>query len=239
MNRLLPYTAAIPLMIVAAPLCAAEVTLETIGPIVELSITEQVKTRPDIVDIGAGVTTQARTAVAAMQANANEMTAVIARIRALGIDEDDIQTSGINLNARYDYDQSTQRQVFRGYSVSNRVSVTLRDVERTGPVLDALVAAGATDLSGPTFRIDDDTVAKERAREAAMETALKRARSYAGMAGYSGVKLLSISETVRSEPRIMVTAARTQMAADEAATPVQPGLVATGVTVNVTYQMTR
>ncbi|QYU66837.1 SIMPL domain-containing protein [Leptolyngbya sp. 15MV] len=90
-----------------------------------------------------------------------------------------MQTTGINLNARYDYDQARQRQVFRGYQASNRVSVKLRDVAATGRVLDALVAAGATDISGPSFSLDDDTAAKGQARQAAMRKAEAMARDYA------------------------------------------------------------
>ena len=158
---------AIPALAIAATASqvqAAEVQIASQGPVVELSVSETVDAKPDIVDISAGVTSQARTAVEAMQINAREMTAVIDRIKALGIDEDDIQTTGINLGAQYDYDQSTRQQVFRGYQASNRVSVTLRDVKRAGEVLDALVAAGATDIGGPRFSLDDDSPARAQAR---------------------------------------------------------------------------
>ncbi|RDC60364.1 uncharacterized protein HME9302_01568 [Alteripontixanthobacter maritimus] len=239
MTRLLSLTAALPLTLLAAPLSAAEVTLESNGPVVELTVMEEVKARPDIVEIGAGVSTEARTAVAAMQSNAQQMSAVIARIKALGIDEDDIQTSGIRLNPQYDYNQNTRKQVFRGYEVVNQVSVTLREVDRTGPVLDALVASGATNLSGPGFRIEDETAAKDAARRAAMETALQRARDYAGMAGYSNVRLLSVNETVRNEMRPMGRVTMDAMTEEAASTPVQPGMVSTGVSVTITYEMTR
>ena len=126
---------------VAIPAQAAEVQIQAQGPVVELSVAETVKAKPDIVDVSAGVTTEAPTAVEAMRLNAERMDSVIARIKALGIDEDDIQTVGINLGAQYDYDQARQRQVFRGYQASNRVSVTLREVSRAGAVLDALEEA--------------------------------------------------------------------------------------------------
>ncbi len=164
---------ALPLLaasLLAAP-AAAEVQVTNSGPVVELTVNESVEAEPDLVTVSAGVTTQARTAVEAMRANAQAMTAVIERIKALGVPERDIQTAGISLGAQYDYDQATQRQVFRGYQASNRVSVKLRDIERTGEVLDALVAAGATDLGGPDWSIDDDTAARAQARRQALETA--------------------------------------------------------------------
>ena len=105
---------------------AAEIEIEVEGPVVELTIFESIDVEPDMATISAGVTSQAQTATAALRQNSVEMRSVIDRIKALGIDEKDIQTSGINLSPRYDYNRQTQQQVFRGYQVSNRVSVKLR-----------------------------------------------------------------------------------------------------------------
>jgi uncharacterized protein YggE len=154
------------------------------------------------------------------------------------VPERDIQTAGITLGAQYDYDQASRRQVFRGYQASNRVSVKLRDIDRTGEVLDALVAAGATDLSGPDWSIDDDTVARAQARRQALETARAQALEYARATGFSDVRVLEISETVAAQPPMPFLRAARAEAAD-AATPVQPGMVEAGVTVRVTYEMTR
>lgn len=236
-----PISAFAVLAAVASPAVASEVQVQSQGPVVALTVTESVEAAPDIVEIGAGVSTTEATAVEAMRANSQKMAAVVARIKSLGIAARDIQTTGINLSPRYDYDQRTQDQVFRGYVASNRVSVTLRDVGETGEVLDALVEAGANDISGPSFSIDDDTAARAQARQAALKTAQAQASDYARWAGYSGVRLLEISET--SYPgRPMPMAAR--MVADSAAPPpapppVEPGLVGTSVTVSVTYEMTR
>ena len=224
--------------ILATP-AAAEVQVTAGGPIVELTVNENVEAEPDLVTVSAGVTTPARTAVEAMAANATQMTAVIDRIKQLGIAERDIQTTGITLGAMYDYNQQTQRQVFRGYQASNRVSVKLRQIDRTGEVLDALVAAGATDLGGPDWSIDDDTAARAQARRQAMETARAQALEYARAAGFSDIRLLEVSETIAPQPPMpyLRNVARAEVA--QAASPVQPGLVQAGVTVRVTYEMTR
>lgn len=234
---------ALPLVAVSAlasPALAADVQIQAAGPVVELTVNETVKARPDIATVGAGVTSRAPTAVAAMQENAKAMDAVVARIKALGIAKDDIQTTGINLYAQYDYDQTTQRQVFRGYQASNQVSVTLRKIDDTGKVLDALVAAGATDLNGPSFSIDDDTQAKAQARKTAMERARGQAMEYAQMTGYSGIRLLEITESISfNRPMPMMKVMAMDAAASAAPTPVEPGLVGTGVTVTVKYELTR
>ena len=224
----------------AAPSQAAEVQMDVEGPVVELSVTETVNAAPDIATIGTGVTSEAPTAVAAMRKNAQEMREVIDRIRSFGIRGDDIQTTGVNLNARYDYDRASRRQVFRGYQASNRVSVKVRDVEKVGEILDALVAAGATDINGPSFSIDDDTDAKAQARRAALTRATEQAREYAVWAGYSDVRLLVISESLRtSRPAPMMLRTVSVEAAQDASAPIEPGLVGTNVTVNVKFEMTR
>lgn len=238
MNR----TAAIPLLLatMASPVAAAEIQLQSQGPVVELSVSETVKARPDLALVGAGVTSQAPTAVAAMQNTATAMEAVVRRIKALGIGDEDIQTTGIELGAQYDYDQARQRQVFRGYQASNRVNVTLRKVPDTGRVLDALVAAGATDISGPSFSIDDDTAPRAQARKAALDKAKRQAEEYARWAGYAGVRLIQVSEAINPGAPIPYAIRTMDVAEGKVATsPVEPGLVGTMVTVNVTYEMTR
>jgi len=226
--------------IINTPVHAAEVQIAASGPVVELTVTENVEAEPDEVTVGAGVTTEAPTAVEALRTNSTQMEQVIARLRQLGVADRNIQTAGINLGARYDYDQRTQRQVFRGYSASNRVSVKLAAVDRVGEVLDALVAAGATDLSGPDFSIADDTAARAQARQAAMQTAMAQAREYARMAGYSDVRLLKLEEGIApGMPQPMLRTMELQAAPVAAAPPVQPGLVQAGVTIVTTFELTR
>ncbi|WP_347304196.1 SIMPL domain-containing protein [Croceibacterium sp. TMG7-5b_MA50] len=222
--------------ILNAPVQAATVQVATTGPVVELTVSESVEVEPDQVNVGAGVTTEAPTAVEALRNNSTQMTQVIARLKQLGVAERDIQTTGINLGARYDYDQAAQRQVFRGYQASNRVQVKLREIDRAGEVLDALVSAGATDLSGPDFSVADDSAARAQARQRAMATAQAQARDYARMAGYSDVRLVQVQEGVA--PGMPQPVMRVQ-AMEAAAPPIQPGMVEAGVTIVTTYELTR
>lgn len=224
----------------ASPAAAAEIQIQATGPVVELSVSETVDSKPDIATVYAGVSTRAQTAVEAMQQNAKQMAAVVAKIKALGVAEDDIQTSGINLSPQYDYNQATQSQVFRGYVASNRVSVKLRKVDQAGKALDALVAAGANDIGGPDFSVDDDTAYRAEARRNALERAKNQATEYARLSGYTGVRLLEINESVSGrQPPMPVLRAYNAVAAEAASTPVQPGLVGTVVNVTVKYELTR
>lgn len=169
-----------------------------------------------------------------MQQNAAEMSKVIARIRALGVPEKNIQTIGVSLGAQYDY--ADGRTVFRGYQAANRVSVILGKIEDTGRVLDALVEAGATDLSGPAFSLSDETAAKERARTSAVARGEAQAKAYAAMLGYTGVRVLAVSEAI--DGSLPVFEATKMMAAPgPTSSPVLPGQVSTGVNVTITYEL--
>lgn len=223
---------------IGTPVLAAEIEIEAEGPVIELSIYESVTAEPDMATIGAGVSTEAPTAVAAMQVNAREMTAVIEAIKAQGVAEEDIQTTGVNLNARYDYDRTNRKQVFIGYQVSNRVSVKLREIEEVGGVLDALVAAGATDLNGPSFAIEDDEAAKDQARARAIERGMARAKAYAAMLGSDEVRVLEISEAIQGQSRYAEVVSRAASDAIVAqASPVQPGRVSTGVSLTIKFEV--
>ncbi len=235
---------AIPAVVLAAALPmtaqAAEIQIAATGPVVELTVMEEVDAAPDMVTVGAGVSSEAPTAVETLRQNSRAMRSVIERIKSLGVAERDIQTSSINLNARYDYDQQRQQQIFRGYQASNRVTIKLRNIDETGEVLDALVVAGATDLNGPRFGLENDESAKAAARRAAITRAEAQAREYASLAGYSNVRLLEINESMqgRSGPQPIVVTGSRMMASDESA-PVEPGTISTGVSITVKYEMTR
>lgn len=225
--------AASALMLPAAAFAAPQVNLAPTGPVVELSISESIDAAPDRVNIGAGVTTIAPTATAAMQQNAAEMTKVIARIKALGVPEKDIQTTGIALGPQYDYQNGGP--VFRGYQAANRVSIDLSKIEDTGRVLDALVEAGATDISGPSFSIADDTALKQQARAAAVARGAAQARAYAAMLGYQDINVLAVSENIAGS--VPVFEAGKAVALRATSTPVQPGQVSTGVSITITYEL--
>lgn len=220
---------------------AAEVHVQAGGPVVEVAASAAVLSKPDETSIGAGVTTRSQTAVQATRLNANKMTAVIARIKALGVAAEDIQTSGISLSPAYQYNPSGQN-TFLGYDVGNQVLVTLHRTDGVGDVLDALVAAGATNINGPTFRASDDSKAVSEARKGALEDARAQALEHARLAGYSGVKLLAVEEGERQSgpSEIVVTGSRRVAAlAIQSATPVEPGRVATQVRIVAKFEMTR
>jgi uncharacterized protein YggE len=223
----------------AVPAAAAEVQIQAQAPVVELTVSETVKSKPDVAQVSAGVTTRAKSAQEAVGQNAAAMQKVVDRLRTLGIADRDIQTSNFNLNARFTYPQNGGSPVFAGYEASNQVSVKLRQIDKVGEALDALVAAGANNINGPSFMLDDPTAAQQSARTQAFRRGQALAQDYARMAGYSGVRLLEVSENVReggSPAPPQPIAFRAEAAAK---TPIEPGEVGTTATLTVKYEMTR
>ena len=190
---------------------------------------------PDIADLSGGVVTQAPTAAAALSANAAKMTAVVAAVRRAGIAERDIQTNGLTLAAQYRYENNLP-PVLTGYQATNTVALRVRNLGDAGRLVDALVAAGANQLNGPTFRIDAADAALDAARVAAVTTARARAELYARAAGLRVGRIRSIAEgnEQRFEPRPMVMMKAMNVAAPS---PVEPGEVSLSTSVTVVFEL--
>jgi len=216
---------------------AANVEIVAQNPVIELSVSEQVDSAPDTATFSTGVETKAETASQALSENSAQARKVVERLKALGIAEKDIQTTGINLRADYDYDQESRENRFVGYVVSNQVSATMHDISKLGKILDAVVSSGATNLNGPSFSISDDSKLKDVARQRALASAKSRAMSYARSEGYTGVRVLSISEGMSNQSDAPMMRMKNEVAASSA--PVEPGQVGTVVSLNITYEMTR
>jgi uncharacterized protein YggE len=203
-----------------------------------LSAYGEVKIKPDMASLQLGVTTEAPTAQAAMQDNAARMNAVIAAVRAAGIRAEDVQTSGLNLNPQYRYEQNQPPQL-TGYQASNMVTVSAHDLARAGALLDAAVKAGANQVHGIDFTLADPTAAENTAREAAVRALNAKAELYARATGLHIVRLVSLSEgsagprPVYQANDVVVTAARVQP------TPVAAGELTVRETVNGEFEVAR
>ena len=210
------------------PATVGEHTISVMG-------TGRVFLTPDVADLRLGVTTTAKTVEEARAANATSMTAVIAALKGLGIAARDVQTTTLSLGPVYDYSTNTNPPRLTGYTLTNSVAVTIRDLEVAGDVIDGTMAAGATTLDSITFRVADQTTAEKDAREAAMSEAKAKAQTLAAAAGVSIEGVASISETVAPIPYPVYYGAAAGAALRDAATPVESGTNEVSVTVAVVY----
>ncbi len=231
--------AAAALAISPATASAGVVQLSVTGPLVELTVSESVSGSPDLVNLSAGVVTLAPTAGEALNQNAERMARVIAAIEGQGIAQEDITTSAISLSPQYEWNQTTQRQIFRGYQVNSTVQIKLHELPRTGRVLDALVTAGADEIGSISWSVEDPAAAQQQARDAAFATARQRALGFAHAAGYADVRLLEVSEGSPGWGGPQPLMADAAEEARNLTMPIRPGQVQTGVTISVKYEMTR
>jgi uncharacterized protein YggE len=191
-----------------------------------------VQTVPDQATLSLGVTTNGATAAAAMAANTTAMTAVIARLKAAGIAEADLQTSNLFLSANWGgYDGGAPKVI--DYAASNMLNVRLRDIASLGEVLDAAVTDGANAVNGITFGLADPKPAMDEARTRAVADARARAEVLAAAAGVDLGAIVSITEGgAFPGPAPMFRAD-----AAAAPVPVETGEVAITANVTVTWAL--
>jgi uncharacterized protein YggE len=236
--RLLVATAALALSALATAACAQTAQVPAAdGTLLSVSAQAEAHRVPDVATLSTGVVTQAPDANAAMRANAAQMDKVMAAIRAAGIAERDIQTSGVNLNPQYKYAENTPPTI-TGYQASNTVSLKVRDIGKLGKVLDALVASGANQVNGPSFEVDQPEAAYDEARRAALDKAQARAQMYAKALGLRVRRIVSIDEGGGFQPPrpmpMMAMAARSEKAYD---TAVSPGETTLSASLEVVFEL--
>lgn len=240
MKNMMLYAAAAFAVFAPIAVSAAEIHIEAKNPVVELSVVEVIESAPDTATFSTGVETSAPTASAALRQNSADVAKVIAQLQKLGIAEKDIQTSGINLNAEYDYIQATQKNRFKGYRVSNQVQVKIRDINKLGAIMDSVVVSGATNINGPWFSINDDSDVKKAARARALANGKAQAEIYAKANGYASVRLLSVAEGISGRspgPQPMLKTF--DVAEQSASVPIAPGQMGTSVVLSLQYEMVR
>jgi uncharacterized protein YggE len=209
------------------------------GTLLSVSAQAEAKRVPDVATISAGVVTQAADANAAMRANAAQMEKVMDAIKAAGIAERDIQTSGVNLNPQYKYVEN-QNPTIIGYQASNTVNLKVRDVAKLGKVLDALVASGANQVNGPSFEIDQPEPVYDEARRAALDKAQARAQMYAKTLGMRVRRIVSISEGGGFHPPVpMPMMAMARDSKMESQTAVSPGETTLNANLDVVFELVR
>lgn len=191
---------------------------------------------PDIADLRLGVTVSKPTVKAARSQAAAAMTKVLDALKKLGIADKDLQTTTLSLQPNYVYSNDANPPRISGYTLSNSVSVTIRNLDQIGDAVDDALAAGATSLDGVSFRVEDPASAEQQARADAMAQAKARADTLAAAAGVSIVGVATINENASPTPYpIFYGAERATAVAQDVATPVQVGTSEVTVTVQVAY----
>ena len=215
----------------AAALLTAPALAQVIPP-AAISVTGEatVSVPPDLAEIDGGVTSEAKTAREASEANNAAMGKVLQALKGAGIEEKDIRTSRLSLQPQSAPNRSGPSAI-AGYRASNRVTVRVRDVTKVASVIDTLVGAGANEIGGINFVVSQASKLLDEARERAVADARRKAEIYAKAAGVTLGAPLSISEEGNSAP----VPYRRMAAGMAASAPVAQGEETLQVTVSVSW----
>ena len=162
------------------------------------------------------------------------MSAVMQKIKGAGIPPEAVQTAAYDLQPEFDY--ANNRQTLRGYVARNTIEVRVDELPKLGDVIDIVVGAGATNVSGVRFDLKDRAAAEREALSMAVADARQRADAAAAGAGMKVERVLKIEEQ-RSigmpPPRPMMSDARGE-AQEARSTPVAPGEIEIRAAVTLT-----
>lgn len=186
---------------------------------------------PDTVTIVLGVQTQAAQAAPAMAENAELAGALIQTIKDQGVDDRDITTMNLSVQPNYQ-----PAGTIDGYTVTNQVQATLRDIARSGDLIDAAAGAAgdAIRVQNLTFSINDDSDLRAQARAKAVTQAQAQAQQIANAAGTQLGPVKSITEN--SDTGATPFPQATAMTDRVSSTPIEPGSQELSVSISVTYE---
>jgi len=173
--------ARIALAAAATALALSSAAAQTLPPSITVTGDASISVPPDIAQIDSGVTTEAKTAREAGEANNKAMGIVLLALKNAGIAEKDFQTSRLSLSPQSAAAGRNPNAPFQivGYRASNRITVTIRDITKVADTIDVLVGAGANEISGISFMVSRASKLLDEARVEAIEDARRKAEIYA------------------------------------------------------------
>ena len=157
---------------------------------------------PDTATFSYSVMTTAKDVTTAQTEVNTKGNAIIAYLKGAKVDEKDIQTTDYSVNPHYEYGQSActsgycppGKQTLTGYDVNQTVTVKVKDTTKAGELLSGIGSKGATNLSGLSFTINDQTALEAEARTKAIDDARAKAEELAKELGVSLVRVVGFSE---------------------------------------------
>jgi hypothetical protein len=199
----------------------------------------EVSSAPDIATIRTGVETEAKTAAEALAANSAAAVRMIETLKSGGVDAKDIQTGQLSVQPVYadmQHARPGEGPKVIGYRVVNEVTVTVRDLEALGRLLDRVVQAGANRIDSIGFGLEDGAAQADEARRRAVADARRRAEVLAEAAGVRLARILSISE---AGGIVRPLQAGMMLRAEAMDVPIESGEVGVAANVTIVWQITQ
>lgn len=154
--------------------------------------------QPDVAVVEVGFLTEKPDVASAQKENTEKMNKLLAEIKKLGVKEEDMQTVQYQIYPKYDYTDG--KSVLVGYTVTQSVSLKIRDLTKISAVLAKVGEVGVNQVSGLNFTIDDPESLKAEAREKALANAKTKAQALAQSLGVNLARVVSFSESVPVSP---------------------------------------
>lgn len=196
-----------------------------------------VNAAPDIAYITLGVVTEDKDAKVAQSNNAASMDKVVSQIKAAGIKSEDIKTVNYSIYPKYDYNKDSGTSRIVGYSVNNTVQVTVRDIAKTGSIIDLATENGINTSNSISFGLSDTKKFYNEALKKAVEAAKEKAEVMAGIYGITLKMPVNITENGSYTPVYNYPAyeAKADMAGAPT-TPVESGTLEIRANVSLVYE---
>ncbi|MGU3574424.1 SIMPL domain-containing protein [Brucellaceae bacterium C25G] len=219
---------------------AQENQMEKVATRITVTGEGEMNVAPDMALLNLSVLREAETARDALTQNNEAMDKVLSAMKEAGVEPRDLQTGGFNIQPRYIYPDDknglTQPKI-SGYSVSNSLSVRVRDLSKLGTILDTSVTLGVNQGGDVTFVNDNPSATITEARKRAVADAIAKAKTLTDAAGVGLGEVLEINETSRRP--MPVPMARGKMMVMEAAAPADSVPMSAGEnTYNISVTMT-
>lgn len=194
--------------------------------------------KPDIASIKIGISTDGKKVEEITTQNNDKMNKILANLKALGIEERDLQTTNYSLSPQYWWNKDGQR-FFQGYTLTQEVMVKIRDFAKIGKAIETATTGGANITQDLQFIIDDQEKIKEIARKDAIEKAKNKARQIATLSGFKLGKIINYYEDNYYPGPIMMkeSAGAGNISSSIPAPDIQPGTQEITVTINLVYKI--
>ncbi|HUX35859.1 MAG TPA: SIMPL domain-containing protein [Candidatus Paceibacterota bacterium] len=195
---------------------------------------------PDIAEVSFSVVSQGTNPQNLAAANNDKMTAVINNIKSNGVDAKDITTTSYNLQPNYSYDKNTGRSYIYNYTLTQTVSVKIRDLSKVADVIGGVVPLGVNQMGSVSFQIDDPEKVIGQAREDAYNQAKEKAQAIAAASGVKLGRIISINEYQNTPMPYYKNVSALGMggAASQVSVPsIEPGSQELTLNVSVTYSL--
>lgn len=205
---------------------------------IAVSGTGVMKVKPDIAYVTVGVRTTNADAETASQENIQKTNAIVEKLMQSGINEKYIKTQYYSVNPVYDYSNDGSEPKVKGYEVSNNLTVTLKDIDSAGKIIDMCISAGANMINGVSYSVEDMSIYYDTLYDRAVKDAQKKSSAIAKALGVTITGTASIGESNFYSPPMMYMNSNIALDASakmSASTYTAPGDIELTANINISY----